>query len=334
MRSSLLVGVAFAIVGCGGGGGGAPSINVNKDNVCDQVAEVACYDMYRCCSEGEREKYLGVTEPRSEAECREDVKRLCSRALATVEYSLDKGRVTFSNDNMNNCLQALVAPDDDCATIEAMLPWAEACVHSAWVGAVADGGTCEYPYECSSADSVCTSSRTCKAKPGYGEPCGAGCASGLYCNGLMCDHQVGVGVDCVSTQQCTKGLYCDTTATKPVCTMQHAAGEACTGPSTCTSGSCLPGACESNAQPCYTSATCSGHCENTTTFCAGDNYCSTGTCSIGGASCTGPAQCTGAGNVCNFPVKCVPGACTGTIVCADAHVTVDYCSGALKDLPI
>ena len=51
----------------------APSINATQDNACDQVAEVGCYDMFRCCSEGEREKFLGVTDPRSEAECRDDL---------------------------------------------------------------------------------------------------------------------------------------------------------------------------------------------------------------------------------------------------------------------
>jgi hypothetical protein len=35
-----------------------------------------------------------------------------------------------------------------------------------------------------------------------------------------------------------------------------------------------------------------------------------------------------------FPVKCQPAECTGSIVCGEAHVTVDYCQGAVNNLPL
>jgi hypothetical protein len=59
-----------------------------------------------------------------------------------------------------------------------------------------------------------------------------------------------------------------------------------------------------------------------------------GTCSIGGTICFSPADCVGAGNVCNLPVRCVHDACVGSVVCAERHLVVDYCQGALGDLPI
>ena len=42
----------------------------------------------------------------------------------------------------------------------------------------------------------------------------------------------------------------------------------------------------------------------------------------------------GIGDVCNFPVRCVPQTCQGDIVCEDNYLRVDYCTGALSNLPI
>src|ERR1051325_3533991 len=123
--------------GCGGGGGGGrPNISSSQDTVCDSIADVACFNMFQCCAEGEIERFLGVTDPRTEDECRDDVRAICERQKATIDFSIQKNRVRFDAKVMNDCLNALVAPDGVCATIAGMLPWATVCLESAWTGNV------------------------------------------------------------------------------------------------------------------------------------------------------------------------------------------------------
>jgi hypothetical protein len=327
---------AFAVVtaaGCGGDdGGGRPSIRTSQDTVCDAVAEVACFDMFQCCAEGEIERNLGVSDPRTEDECRDDVRAICERQKATIDFSITNNRVQFDASVMNGCLEALLAPDGTCATIASMLPWATACLDSAWTGTVATGGPCDFQIECGK-DNVCNSSRVCAALPVDGMPCVAGaCATGLFCNAGTCRPQLAEGVTCVSSVQCQKGLFCDTTAVTRTCTKLHDVGERCTGNISCVSGTCLPGTCAGSTTTCTSALGCSAHCADDNSFCIGDVDCLPGTCSgttttcFSNAGCTTPATCV-------FPVRCLPAECTGDVVCAEAHVTVDYCTGAINSLP-
>src|SRR5262249_55069248 len=107
MRISYVVIAAF-VVGCGGGSG--VSIDANQDNVCGEIAEVACHNMYQCCSEGEIETFLRVSDPRTEDQCRDDLTRLCKRSIANLDDGISAGRVKFDGNIMNHCLEALVAP--------------------------------------------------------------------------------------------------------------------------------------------------------------------------------------------------------------------------------
>jgi len=332
----LTLGMIVVVTACGGDGGGPPSINANKDNACSQIAAVACYNMYTCCSEGEIEDRLGVTDPRTEAQCNDDLTRLCERDIASYTFSIANGRVTFDGKTLDDCLKALIAPADTCATIASVLPWADACMDSAWVGAVADGGTCDYPYECASLDSYCAPNRTCTAKPTQGQPCiSAGCATGLYCSSMgTCQPQAGENQPCTTTGQCLKDLFCDFSATMPVCTALRDGGQPCTGNQTCKSSQCVPGTCAITGNSCYTNSNCYMHCANSTSYCTQDSSCGTGMCSMTATYCTVPTDCTGVGNTCVFPIKCVTGTCQGNPVCADAHLTVDYCDAALSSLPV
>src|ERR1041384_3751069 len=118
---------------CGGDDGHSrPSVSTSEDTVCDEVADVACFNMFQCCSEGEIERFLAVSDPRTESECRDDVRAICERQKATIDSSVKNNRVTFDAKVMNACLEAIVVPEEGCATIAAMLPWAEACLKSAW----------------------------------------------------------------------------------------------------------------------------------------------------------------------------------------------------------
>ena len=326
---------ALLVIGSGcGGDGGRPSINTSQDTVCDQVADVACYNMYQCCSESEIEDFLGVSDPRTEGECRDDVRVICERRLAMIDFSIKNKRVRFDAAIMNTCLKAIEAPPDTCATIDSMAPWTAACMDTAFVGTVETGSQCDFGYECTK-DNLCNASRVCAALPGDGMPCLAQtCASGLFCNTGTCRPLIASGGTCMSTAQCQKGLFCDTPAGMPrTCTPLHAVGEHCTGNPTCTTNTCLPGACADNQVTCFSSATCNGRCEDDQSPCSTDSNCMFGTCS--GATpttCFAPTDCV-APSTCVFPIKCVHVECVGDVVCADPHVTVDFCQGALNALP-
>jgi hypothetical protein len=316
------------------GGDGRPSISATQDSVCDDVAQVACFNMYQCCSEGEIERFLGVSDPRSESECRDDVHTRCERQRATYAFSLANKHLRFDADLMNACLAALEAPDGTCASVGSMTPWTAACMQSAWVGTVETGGACDFGYECAQGN-VCSASRVCTALPGDGMPCAIqGCATGLYCGAGTCHPLVARGGTCTATTQCDKDLYCDTAGTR-TCVPLGNNGEACSGNNTCASKTCLPGTCSGSTATCFKSSDCSGHCGDANGFfCTTDSNCSTGTCSGTTTLCTSQATCTTPGSVCVFPVKCVQPTCDGSIVCAEAHTTVDYCTGALSSLPL
>jgi hypothetical protein len=332
MRLRFLV--FTVLLGCGGDDTSI-DINADQNNVCGEVAEVACHNMYQCCSEGEIEQLLQVSDARSEAECRDDVRRTCARAIALHDVGIDQDRVRFDAQTMNECLEALVAPGDTCATIASALPWTEACLSSAWIGLVQDGGSCLSTSECANKDSVCGGSQTCVALPTDGRPCRAGaCATGAFCDDGTCRAQLPAGGACVSSIECLDHLFCDTTVASGTCTPLHVLGERCTGNASCTSSRCNPGTCARSGQTCLTNSTCGGQCEGSQLLCSNDSQCSTGTCSLTATFCSNVTPCTGAGNVCTFPIHCVLDECVGDVVCAEPHVVVDYCQGAIDDLPV
>src|SRR5579871_3329720 len=128
--------------------GGKPSVSTNQSNVCDQLAAVACYDLYQCCAESQIERFLGVQDPRTEDQCKDDLRRACEQRVGIVNASIAAGRAKFDSGVMDGCLKALIAPDNTCSTVDMMLPWTMACMSSAWVGTVAVGGMCLQPFEC------------------------------------------------------------------------------------------------------------------------------------------------------------------------------------------
>jgi hypothetical protein len=342
MRAAL--GLALASLVACGSDSTKPSINATKDNVCDQIAQVACYDMYQCCSEGEIEHDLNVTDPRTEDQCRDDIRRLCERRLATVEASLTAGRVTFDTGTMNTCLKAIVAPDNECATVADKLPWTDACMMSAWVGNVAVGGACFYSFECAGDGAAyCAPNETCTALPSSGQPCAQqGCALGFYCDFTndQCKTLQGQGGTCTSNTQCMKDLFCDLSGGTGTgsCQPLHQGGEACSGNQSCESNQCLPGQCMRNNFTCYTSANCEKYCGSGPlqgSFCSSDTSCE-GHCSVTTTqTCTSSTQCpqSPTAETCVL-YPCVADTCVGDVVCASTQVTVDYCTGAVNGLPL
>ena len=338
MRTAFVVGVSV-LVGCGGGGGGAPSVNTSKDNLCDQIAQVACYDLYQCCSEGEIEKDLNIQNPESQDQCTQDIQRRCVRALATYESSLTANRVKFDSSVMNTCLESLLPADGICADVDTALPWVEACMMSPWTGNVADGAMCFYNFECAGTGpgtSYCAPNQTCTALPTTGMPCSPqGCTAGDYCNTTddMCVPLQAVGGMCAGSAQCQKGLFCSTAMVPNTCQMLLAGGAACTSSAACESNQCFPGTCSGTTSSCFTSAGCNGTCSagplagefcTTDTNCEGHCSVTTTTTCTTGTICPGVETCVF--NTCNHPT------CEGDIVCAATQVTVDYCSGAVSEL--
>ncbi len=333
MRASFRVFCMVAAVGCGGDDG--VGIDTSASNVCDEIAEVACHNLYSCCTENEIEDFLGVSEPRTQIQCREDVKTSCERRIATLEFSIEQNRVRFDPNIMNNCLAALVAPDDTCAEVVTALPWTEACMNSAWVGTVVVEAECRYAHECAgSPDVFCAPNQKCTARPGHGQACGSGCAEDFYCASAICQPRLPAGGVCTSTSQCQEMLFCDTAAVMPVCTARQPGGSACTGSSGCVSNQCIPGVCAGpSASSCFKDTDCNGRCADDGSFCSGPSSCASGMCQSSGAFCSTPTGC-GALDTCIFPVACVPGDCVGDPVCTAPQYVVDYCTGALNQLPV
>jgi hypothetical protein len=338
MRTAIACGVLVVLAGCGSNG---PEVSTTQDNVCEEIAQVACFDMYQCCSEGEIESVLGVNDPRTETDCESDLRTRCERQVADFDFSIKNKHVRFDAKAMNACLKEFVAPSGTCVTVEAAKPWAEACMTSAWVGIVDVGGTCDFPYECT-ADSFCAANRTCTALATANMPCSsATCASGLFCDfaaagGAVCHPLLGAGAACTGLGQCQKELFCDTAAPigSRTCTAPHANGETCDNASgSCKSTLCLRGTCSTSGFSCFNDTSCGGRCSNNTALaCNTDGNCGSGTCTGTGTTCFVPTDCV-APNTCTFPNKCNLDKCMGN-VCADPHLTIDYCVNALVDLPL
>ena len=310
-----------------------PTIATTKDNVCDQVAAVACYDLYACCTQGQIERALSLTDPEPISQCKDDVKKACIVALAGPLNSVTQGRATFSGAAMDACLKALAAPDGQCATIGMAEPWVTACMTSAFVGTVADGSQCNFAFECASATSTCAPDQTCTPLPTQGQPCATGCAMGFYCNGGTCATQLPSGAACTGFGQCQKDLFCDLSQPTPTCTALRDSGQPCDGNQACKNNQCLPGTCQGLGFSCFDNATCGMRCSNSTfTSCTTNcsltgGGCGFGRCSVSGASCCVTGDCGTTGGTCSTPPgTCQAVPCVGDVVCANVELTVDYCT--------
>lgn len=329
MRVALIA-VLGVVAACGDDG---VNVSTSESNFCDQIADVVCHNLYQCCTESEIEGYLDVSEPRTELQCREDVKRRCDRQAPDIRDSLEAGRIEFDSVRLNDCLNAVLAPDDVCSEVVTELPWKEACEEAPWVGMVQTGGSCFFNHDCAGyPDSFCGPDQKCKAKPTAGFPCGTGCASDFYCNttNQTCAAKGTLGAPCIGNVECQKDLYCDVPSgtTMGMCAMKQGGGSACRSDAACLSSDCVPGMCMGTTQSCYESDDCQSRCANTGFSCDAASDCGNGNCSISGTTCSEFSPCGGGtGDNCVYPVQCVPGSCVGDPVCTSQTVVADYCSG-------
>lgn len=343
MRGSSLALLGLLLVGCQDG----ISVDANESTFCDTFAEVACHDMYQCCTEAQIENELQVSDPRTEVQCREDKTRSCIRASASVRDSLKAGRVTFNADAFNTCLQTMLAPDGTCSSYADTLPWTEPCKAQIWTGTVAIGGTCFFDFDCAGSPktAACGPNQKCVALPVAGFPCVNGdCAADFFCGtGGTCQAKLAEGAPCTSFDSCQENLFCDTSATPmPVCAKRQPGGVACTSSQGCISNECVPGQCKVTGTTCYNDTQCFGRCADDNSQCTvGMDYMcnSSGHCdTVTSTTCygsTADTQCVnaGAGTRCIFNVTCVAGDCIGDPVCTAPLFLADYCQAGLSLAP-
>lgn len=330
MRVALLCCVLGVAAACGGDG---VDVNTSASNFCSEIADVICHNMYQCCTESEIEQKLRVSDPRTENQCREDLTRSCDRNSQTLRDSLDAGRVKLDAARLNDCLNAVLAPGEACGTVETEIPWKEACSTTPWVGLVQPLGSCFFNFDCAGyPDAVCGPDQKCKLKGTTGSPCAGGCASDYYCAGQTCAPKGDVGGMCTSDLQCNtkKNLFCDVppTLTMGTCAVTGPAGTACRENSACQSSDCVPGMCQGSNSSCYEDRDCGGRCADDNSSCDANSDCGTGGCNMTGIACSEFSPCDTSvfpGNLCVYPVTCVPGDCVGDPVCTAPLVVTDYC---------
>jgi len=188
-----------------------PSVAVTAGNICEQVAMVACYDMYRCCDDSQIEAQLGTTSVPTQDACAGSVRDACAANpdLAKFSDSVANQHMTFDASVVNACLHALLEPGSTCV-ISGIPPWVSACMASAWTGTVPSGAPCAYDRECANAEDYCgTAMLVCVPKPHQGQPCNpGGCTPGTYCAGSTCMNLTSINGPCATDPQCGPGNHC------------------------------------------------------------------------------------------------------------------------------
>lgn len=188
-----------------------PSVAVTAGNLCDEVAAVACYDMYRCCDDPQIETQLAATSVPTQDQCKNDVRSRCAAdpELGKLSDSVTSGHMSFDPNVLDECLKALLEPASTCV-VSGIPPWISACMASAWTGTVPAGAPCANDRECADAADYCgTAMLVCVPKPHSGQPCNpGGCTPGTYCAGSTCMPVSGIGAPCATDPQCGPGNHC------------------------------------------------------------------------------------------------------------------------------
>lgn len=303
------------------------STDATADNVCGEVAEVMCSNIFQCCRGGQIESSLGVEITTDEKACRRDVRLICEEETAIVQASVDAGRASWRIQQINECLKAAVAPKDGCFPYVAdFLPQ---CVGPMYQGRQVAGAECLHDYECIE-DHYCGVDRKCKAYPVVGQSCEQDgiCASTAYCDSVetadgsyqqLCVAKKAAGVGCNNASECLAGLLCFQNPNPVVgdeffgiCTARRAVGEPCDQNAICESNRCLPGMCNDGSGECYTDADCGGYCEMSGGSCSSLEPCAS-MCEESGNYCDAENPCYGScaqtGDFCYEDDDCYYGSC-------------------------
>ena len=160
---------------------GDPAVDLSVDKYCKQLADVACHNMWHCCTGYQIEDMLGITISVEPDECRRDVELICEDNMATILWAAYKGSVVLVEEDANACFQSLVLAGE-CFQHVSEVPWLRWCEDDHWRGTLQPGQDCLYSFECQDG-AYCAADRKCKAFPKDGQECPAYiCAPGLFCN--------------------------------------------------------------------------------------------------------------------------------------------------------
>ncbi len=249
--------VALLGAGCSDSSGGKPNPkNVNAKNFCSQFAEVACYNMWTCCTGLQIERMLGQTLSITEASCRDDMKLRCEDTFALQLDAVANDTATINTEKAAACFKTLLVPDhNSCFLVPKDTVFdntiTENCSQSAlFEGSVPVGSECSSDWECGT-DAYC------------------GQLDGGLCNGLVagciCKTLNPANGSCCASGECAAGLYCETpsgivcslTTSPGTCTAQVAFGAACTSSNQCDSNFCEAGRCQGATwMSCYSDSDC------------------------------------------------------------------------------
>lgn len=307
-----------------------PDIDVSESNLCSVIADVACYNMFRCCTGAQIEGALGLTQSTTVDECRRDVKLTCQDTLTPVFWSVARGATVINTNQYKNCLTAMTAPEAGCFLHQTEPPWRLQCDQVMFQGLLAVGLQCFYDHECQ-PNHFCGSDAICRALPSAGQPCPQyQCAASLFCSwdSGNCEALRTVGGACNTDSECQEGLYCGVGGTGSTCQARKALGVGCESDWECSSSYCIPGTC-SNGDPCYADSQCGGTCSADGYSCYDDLDCSR-SCNLTGYYCTTDLDCPDPGDSC--PVNTCEGGCNGQPVCGEQYLVVDYCEDTIYDL--
>jgi len=288
-------------------------IEPTEENLCSQYAEVICHNAFQCCVGNELEETFGIEITTTEETCRRDIELICEEEFAKELYSLglNPPRVQVDTALVENCLNLILAPEDECFPMrqDDMSVWSECISHmKVFVGQVAAGGECLWDVDCAANPdnpehtAVCDVDRRCKLLPAATETCGRlSCADGLYCDTDLttlantCAARIAEGNGCNYRMPCVEDLFCQALAPEAIdteqpletritgtCAARLADGQPCAGDGDCLSYECLPGVCSDESGECYTNDDCTGTCSAsglpcnlTTQLCTG-SFCNGG----------------------------------------------------------
>jgi hypothetical protein len=349
----------LGIAGCSSGGG-RPSVAVTEANYCAQVAAVACYNMFQCCTGAKIEEVLGITISTNESECRHDVQLICEQKNVELAYALVQNTVLLETDQATACLKSLLLMNDTCFVNTATMPWAEPCKEDPFTGLQPTGSACLYSFECEK-NHYCDNSRKCRTLPAAGEPCGRfSCSEGLFCDRKTdtCENLLSLGGSCDGDYQCQPQSYCGADSNnKFKCMPLKDLRSVCEGDHECVSNYCLPGVCDSG-EACFVDSDCVGACNNASnSVCQNDSSCPSHCKVTTSKSCFAPDECPEADTLCGAGGKCTDDTtvscsydsqcptyddmcqhytcvqkCFGQPVCAESYGVANYCDATLNFL--
>lgn len=306
----------------------AVSVNVTQENICEEIAEVMCHNMFQCCTGLRIEEVLGIEISTTEKECRSDMRLLCEDRSVEMQYAFENGTASFDQATAQACLEVLLAPKDICVELQLDPAWTELCAEIWVIGNQGVGDACFWDFECAE-NQYCAPNQECRMLPGAGDECdfqapGNPCAEGLYCDGDdICVALGGKSDDCSPTEPCLEDLYCDWDAGEGTCRAKEDAGEECTNNWMCASNDCAPGICGGDGSFCEDDSDCQGQCDGTNDDCDDETDCE-GVCDVSGDQCDDDGDCDVEPD--DF---CVHDQCLGNICeeryCVDTPDEVDYC---------